>query len=175
MLFSVVDAKPKHYAASPTIVFRLRIGCDDQVEAMVLRVQIRIEPRRHNNGHPFAWADIPVMVPAFTGETFVDVNVPCTYDFDNTAARFFNDVEAGEIPLRFFFTGSIFRRTEESFSVSMLSWQSECAYRMPLEVWQDAMRACYGDSVLIRIDRETFERLQRLRTQTGATSWDAVL
>jgi hypothetical protein len=37
------------------------------------------------------------------------------------------------------------------------------------------MKACYGDSVLIRIDRATFERLHHLRTQTGATSWDGVL
>jgi hypothetical protein len=142
---------------------------------MVLRAQIRIHAPHHNNGHPFAWTDIPVMVPAFDGETEVDVNVPCTYDFDVTATRFFSEQDGGEIPLRFFFSGSIFRRAQQSFSVSMLSWQSECAYRMPLQVWRDAMKACYGDSVLIRIDRQTFERLIRDRIATGATSWDTVL
>jgi|SRR5579884_935081 len=174
MLFSILEAHARRHAALPTIVFRLRIAGADEVEAIVLRTQIRIDPHTKNSP-AFAWADIPVMVPAFSGETEVDVNVPCTYDFDVTATRYFAARDEEAIPLRFFFSGSIFRREEQSFSVAMLSWQSECSYRMPLSVWRDAMRECYGDSVLVRISRETFELLQRIRTERHATNWDDVI
>ncbi len=171
-------------------------GAEERIEAIILRTQIRIEPqwrtytdaekpllndlfgtpdRWDKTLHALAWADVPVMVPAFTGETQVDVNVPCTYDFDVTATRFFSALESGSIPLRFLFSGSIFRSGEEAFSVERVSWSSECAYRMPYEVWRDTMRAYYGDSVLLRIDRETFEHLQRIRAETCATSWDEIL
>jgi hypothetical protein len=188
LTFSIAGAEPALHAASPTIRFALKISDDgEQIEALVLRSQIRIEPqwrsytdaeklllrdlfgttdRWNKTLHALAWADVPVMVPAFSGETQVNVHVPCTYDFD---------VEGGNIPLRFLFSGSVFRAGANAFSAERISWSSECAYRMAYEVWRDAMRACYGDSALIRIDRETFEYLQRLRAETGATSWDEVI
>jgi Family of unknown function (DUF6084) len=192
--FSVVDAEAKAHAASPTIRFKLAIRCQGAaVEAIVLRTQIRIEPqwrsydaaeqdllvdlfgtpdRWNTTLHALAWADVPVMVPAFDRETEVDVAVACTYDFDVAATRFFNAVAGGEIPLRFLFSGSIFRRSEESFLVEMLSWSSECGYRMPWRVWRSAMNACYGDSALLRVDREMFVQLQRVRAKIGAHSWE---
>jgi hypothetical protein len=219
--FSIVSAEPKMHAASPTIRFVLHIRHGElamamdgasfaraqdvleptgpppsSVEAIVLRVQIRLEPqwRTYTDaekplledlfGTPdrwgttlraLSWADVPVMVPAFTGQTQADVNVPCTYDFDFAAARYFSALEDGDIPLRFFFSGSIFRTGESGFSAERVSWSSECAYRMPYTVWRDAMRACYGEAVVLRIDRETFEHLQRVRAETGARSWDEVI
>ncbi len=197
LLFSVIDAQPKRHAASPTIRFRLRIsGASEPIEAMVLRVQIRIEPqwRSYETGeqsmlndlfgtpdrwnktlHALSWADVPLMVPAFTGETQVDLHVPCTYDFDLAATRFFNALGGGEVPLQLFFSGSIFRHATQSFAVEMLSWNCECAYRMPLQVWRAAMESCYGDSAMLRIDRETFERLSRVRAANGFTSWEQTL
>lgn len=194
--FAVLAADPKQHAAAPAIRFRLRVRCEGEpIEAMVLRAQIRIEPqwrayepaeeplleelfgtpdRWGKTLHALAWADLPVMVPAFAGETEVDVNVPCTFDFDVTASRFFSALQDGEIPLRFFFSGSIFRRSPEGFSAEPVSWSCECAYRMPLSVWRAALRACFGDSALIRVDRETFHALHRLRARTGATNWDDV-
>jgi hypothetical protein len=192
--FSVVDAQAKTHAASPTIRFTLAIRCEGApVEAIVLRTQIRIEPqwrsyeaaeqellvdlfgtpdRWNTTLHVLAWADVPVMVPAFDGETQVGVAVPCTYDFDVPATRFFSALSGGEIPLRFLFSGSIFRRADQSFTVEMVSWSSECGYRMPLQVWRSAMNACYGDSALLRLDREMFERLQRVRAKIGAHTWE---
>lgn len=197
--FSILSSAAKQHAAVPTITFRLALRHapgDKSVEAMVLRTQIRIEPqwrsynaeeqklladlfgtpeRWHKTVHALAWADVPVMVPAFSVETEVDVNVPCTYDFDVSATRFVTALDGGEMPLRFLFSGSIFYHGNNGFSVERVSWSSECAYRMPVEVWRDAMRACYGESVVIRVTNETFEALQRRRIETGATSWDEVL
>jgi Family of unknown function (DUF6084) len=186
--FTILGAEPKQHAAMPTIVFRLQIRTSERIEAIVLRTQIRIEPQWRTYGvteqqllvdlfgtpdrwnktlHALAWADVPVMIPAFQGETEVDVNVPCTYDFDVSASRFFSALDGGEIPLRFLFSGSIFRHGENAFSVDLISWSSECAYRMPVQVWRGAMQACYGDSIVVRVDRETYEELLRRRTAIG--------
>jgi hypothetical protein len=192
--FSVVDAQAKAHAASPTVNFKLAIRSHGEpVEAIVLRAQIRIEPhwrsydaaeqellvdlfgtpdRWNTTLHALAWTDVPVMVPAFDGETEIELGVPCTYDFDLAATRFFNGLAGGEIPLRFLFSGSVFYRGEKSFVVEMLSWSSECTYRMPLHVWRSAMSACYGDSALLRVNREMFLQLQRVRAKLGAPSWE---
>jgi hypothetical protein len=191
--FRVDDAKAKSHAASPTIAFALDVESDEPIEAMVLRVQLRIEPQwRSYDGtektllndlfgtpdrwqttlRTFSWADVPVIVPGFEGSTRAEICIPCTYDFDQAATRFLHALAGGEVPLRFLFSGAIFRRGGKTFSTERVPWSCEYAYRMPLEVWQSAMRACYGDDALIRVHRETLEKLHRYRALAGAISWD---
>ncbi len=194
--FSIVDARAKQNAASPTIAFRLRVTSSAPVDAMVLRTQLRIEPqwrtydqeeqallgdlfgtpdRWHATLRTFAWADVSLVIPGFEDETEAEIPVPCTYDFDQAATRFFDVVHSGAIPVRFFFSGPIFRTESSGFSTERIPWSSECSYRMPVGVWRDAMRACYGDDALIRINLETLEKLRRYRALSGATTWDEVL
>lgn len=191
--FQIAGVKAKSHAASPTIAFALSVTSDAPIEALVLRVQLRIEPQWRTYGAPaktllndlfgtpdrwgttlrtFSWADVPVVIPAFELRTQAEICVPCTYDFDQAATRFLLSIGAGEVPLRFLFSGAIFRTGVSGFSTERVPWSSECAYRMPLEAWQKAMRACYGDDALIRISRETLEKLHRYRALAGAASWD---
>jgi len=193
--FSISDAQAKTHTAVPTIGFALQVASEEAIEALVLRAQLRIEPQwREYDGvektllnelfgtpdrwqttlRTFSWADVPVMVPAFEKRTSIEVAIPCTYDFDVAAAKYLNALGGGHIPLRFLFSGAIFRRTP-SFSSERVSWASECAYRLPYQVWKDAMRACYGDDALIRIKHETFERLLQYRALSGVSSWDDVI
>lgn len=196
LAFEIRGAQPKPHAASPTIAFRLHTTATEPIEAMVLRVELRIEPqwrtydgqekallndlfgtpeRWHTTLRTFSWADVPVTVPGFAGETESTIEVPCTYDFDVAATRFMNALGGGEIPLRFFFSGAVFRYGERGFSTERVAWSSECAYRMPLAVWRDALRACYGDDAMIRIGRETLDVLARYRSLMGATNWNQVI
>ncbi len=192
--FTVTQAQAQQRAALPTIVFRLRIECDGEpIEAMVLRAQLRIEPqwraydaqqqallndmfgtpeRWDKTLHTLSWADVPVVVPAFTRHTEVNVPVACTYDFDVTATRYLSALPEGDIPLRFLFSGSVFRRAQEGFSAEQVPWECECGYRMQAGTWQDAMKACYGDAALLRVDRETFDALHAFRARSGLTSWE---
>jgi hypothetical protein len=173
LTFRIDDAQPVAHAASPTIRFRLHVACEGEaVDALVLRVQIRLEPAAMR---PLPWADVPLVVPQFTGETDSDLDVPCTYDFDVTATRFFSAHSQGAIPIRAFFSGTMFRRSPAGFAAEPVSWSAECAFTLPLAVWHCAMEACYGNSALIRIRRDTFEHLQRIREQTGATDWDSIV
>lgn len=194
--FAITGAAAKQHAASPAIAFGLHVQADEAIEAMVLRAQLRIEPQwRSYDGREktllndlfgtpdrwqatlrtFSWADVPVMIPAFEGATDAEIAVPCTYDFDQAATRFLQALGDGEIPLRFLFSGAIFRYGSAGFSTDRVPWSCEAAYRMPLEVWRAAMRACYGDDALIRVSRETLERLHRYRALSGAASWDELL
>jgi Family of unknown function (DUF6084) len=194
--FAVRDAKARHFSALPTIVFKTQIDTSEPLEAMVLRAQIRIEPqwrqyeareetllsdlfgtpeRWNTTLRSFSWSDISVTVAAFAESIAIELSVPCSYDFDVTATRFLSALGGGEIPLRFLFSGAIFRTGDTGFSTERVSWSSECAYRMPIEVWREALAACYGDDALLRIKRETLEELHRYRARSGATSWDEVL
>ncbi|MBV8637825.1 MAG: hypothetical protein JO322_07040 [Candidatus Eremiobacteraeota bacterium] len=194
--FSVIDARAKQNAASPTIAFRLHIASERPVDAIVLRAELRIEPqwrtydreaqvllgelfgtpdRWQTTLRTFAWADVTLVVPGFARETDAEITVPCTYDFDVAATRFFDTVHSGEIPVRFLFSGAVYRDRGSSFSTERVAWNSECSYRMPVSVWHDAMRACYGSDALIRIKRETLEELRRYRALSGATTWDELL
>ena len=191
--FAVLDAAPKKYTATPTIAFRLHVASAQPIEALVLRAQLRIEPQWREYtaeekpllndlfGTPerwgttlraLAWADLPLTVTGFEGETTVELPVPCTYDFDLAATRFLNALGTGEVPLRFLFSGAVFAAAPSGFMTERVPWSSECAYRMPVQVWRDAMRSCYGDDALIRINAETLARLQRYRALSGAASWD---
>ncbi|MFN2449011.1 MAG: DUF6084 family protein [Candidatus Baltobacteraceae bacterium] len=195
LAFSVLGVTAKQYAAVPALLFRLRIACTGEpVEAIALRVQIRIEPQWRSYSaqqeplleelfgtpdrwgktlHALSWADVPLMVPAFAAQTEIELPVPCTFDFDVAANRFLNALDGGEIPLRFFFSGSVFRRAAQGFSGEPVSWSCESAFGMPLSAWHQAMQACYGDSALIRVDAQTFRELHRYRAAAGAHSWDA--
>jgi Family of unknown function (DUF6084) len=194
--FSVVDAQAKQNAASPTIVFQLRVSTEAPVDALVLRAQLRIEPqwraydpeeqallgdlfgtpdRWHATLRTFSWADVSLVVPGFSDEIETEITVPCTYDFDQAATRFFDVLHSGAIPVRFLFSGPVFRSARTGFMTERIPWSSECAYRMPVSVWHEAMRACYGDDALIRISLETLEKLRRYRALSSAATWDEVL
>lgn len=196
LAFDITGARAKRYAASPTVQFDMDVSSKRRIEALVLRAQVRIEPQwrpydpREQTllndlfGTPerwsttlktLSWADVPVVVTGFSNKTQAVVEVPCTYDFDLAATRFLTALGGGEIPLRFLFSGAIFSDGKSGFSTERVAWSSEAAYRMPLSVWNEAMRLCYGDDVLLRITRDTFEYLQTVRSLTGATNWDSVI
>lgn len=191
--FEIAGASAKPHAASPTISFDVRVTCSESVEAMVLRAEVRIEPQwRQYDGREqqllddmfgaperwgttlraLAWADVPAIVTGFNRETQTRVEVPCTYDFEVTATRFFHALSGGDVPVRMLFSGAIFYAGATGFWCERVPWSAEAAYRMPLSVWRDAMRACYGTDALLRVKAETLQHLHRLRALGGALSWD---
>lgn len=193
LTFEIAGAQAKRYSAIPAVVFTLRIASDVPIDAIALRVEIRIEPQwREYSGEEqtllgdifgtpdrwsttlrsFSWADVTVPVNAFERERIVEVTVPSTYDFDVAATRFLHALGGGEVPLRFLFSGAVYRGGAAGLFTDRVSWSSECAYRMPVRIWREAMQACYGEDALIRVRRETLDRLHRYRALSGATSWD---
>ena len=124
------------------------------MHALALRTQIRIEPlrRRYDDTEADAMRDLfgerprwgttlkPLqlgfvnqMVPTFTGQTDVEVALPCSYDFDVAANKYLYALADGEIPLLLLFSGTVFTAEGNGFSVSLVPWDREARYRLPVE------------------------------------------
>jgi hypothetical protein len=196
--FSITDARPEPYAAGPTMLFRLRLDemSGEPVHAIVLRCQIQIEPRqrRYNSNEepklfeifaeparwgdtllPLLWAHVSATVPAFRSSTEIDLPVACSYDFEVAAAKYFDALEQGEIPLLFLFSGTVFTRGTTGFSVEPISWTSEAPYRLPVQLWREAMDRYFPGTAWLRLRRESFDALYRYRCSRALPSWDAAI
>jgi hypothetical protein len=198
LTFRVLDAHAEKYAAVPTLSFRLEIreATSQPVHAMLLRCQINIEPRRRRHAtseqerltdlfgtpdrwsetqRPILWTQTTINVPAFRESIEIDVPVPCTYDFEVTAAKYLTALESGEIPLLLLFSGTVFTKTETGFYVQPIPWDREASYRMPITTWRELMDAYFPNAAWIRVNRETLEILQRHRAANGFSTWDETI
>lgn len=193
--FEVLEVVAQQHAASPHLLFRLRISetSGERVHALALRCQLRIEPQRRpydpaeqagltdlfggperygTTLKPFLWTHATAMVPGFQGSTEVDLPVAVTYDFDVTATKYLHALQDGLVPLLLLFSGTVFTRGETGFAVEQLSWSSEAPCRMPVSVWRDLMDHYFPRGGWIRLDRDTLDALVRFRSERGLTSWD---
>ncbi|MDQ6648907.1 MAG: DUF6084 family protein [Actinomycetota bacterium] len=194
----VLDVRPQEHAASPHLLFRLRISetSGEVVHAIALRCQLRIEPqRRPYDGEeqaglrdlfgtserydstlkPFLWTHATTMVQGFEGSTAVDLPVACSYDFDVSAHKYLHALRGGDVPLVLLFSGTVFTRGTSGFSVEQLSWSLEAQCRLPVSGWRRLMDLYFPGGGWIRIDRETIDALSRFRTDRGLTSWEQTL
>lgn len=198
LVFDCLDARPDRFAAAPILLFRLRITetTGETIHAIALRCQIRIEPQRRRYsvdeerrlldlfGERSRWGDtlkafqfayVAQMVPGFAGSAEVDLPVPCTYDFEVTAAKYFASLDDGEIPLLLLFSGSVFAKGESGFTVEQVPWHKEAVHRLPVSVWRELMDLYFPNSAWIRVERSTLDALQRFKAQRILTTWDAAL
>jgi hypothetical protein len=190
-----VEAVP--FAASPLLAFRLRVANADPTECIhtvVLRCQIQIEVtrRRYSTsdqerlrdlfGAPdrwgqtlrnLLWANASATIPRFTGATTVDLQVPCTFDFNVAITKYFNGLSDGEIPVRLMFSGTVFYSTADGdLQVAPISWKTETEFRVPLKVWKDMMDEWYPNSAWLCLRRDVFEELHRFKVDRGIPTWE---
>ncbi len=194
--FAVLDIAPEPYAATPVLSATIGVSCDDgdsTVHAAAMRCQVRIEPVRRGYSEEeaagltdlfgarerwtetqrsFLWQHASAMVPGFTGATTVSLPLLCTYDFDVAAARYLHALRAGVVPLRFLFSGTIFRTGTTGLWVQQVSWDCEDAYQMPVSVWQSLVEAHYPESGWVRLGHDTIAALAALKSARGMLSLD---
>jgi hypothetical protein len=201
--FAVDRTEPLAHAVAPHLVFKLRIaeaavGAEaTTIPAIALRCQIRIEPTRRRYapaeqerlldlfGEPHRWGQTlrsmlwthtGLMVPAFTGSTVVDLPVPCTFDFNVAATKYFYALEDGEVPLYLLFSGSIFYNADEGLlQVSPIPWDKEAEFRLPVQVWKDMMAQYYPNIAWLCIHQDVFDRLYRYKSRRGLPTWEQAL
>ncbi|MGR4878443.1 DUF6084 family protein [Streptomyces sp. LARHCF249] len=195
--FSCTGVRADAHAAGPTLVFRLRITAADnaRVHALALRCQIRIEPARRGYGpaeaegladlfgersrwgstlQPVQFAQVALMVPGFTGETETDLAVPCTYDMDIAASRYFHALEDGEAPLLMLFSGTAFTGAG-GFRVEPVPWDREASYRLPVPVWREMIEQHFPGSGWLRLPRDTMAELLAFRSRQALASWESTV
>jgi len=194
LTFTCLDVQAERYSMSPTLLFRLRVNAAGQrVRAVALRCQIRIEPARRGYGEqeakrllelfgergrwgdtvkPFQFANTSTVVASFTDSIEVDVSVPCSYDMEVTAGRYFHALEDGEVPFILLFSGTIFGDGENGLWIEQVPWHAEARYRMPVAVWRDMMDNHFPGSGWLRLRRDTIDALAEFRATRALPTWD---
>ena len=195
--FAVTGVDPAVRGLVPLLHFQLRIKnepAEETIRSILLQVQIQIQsPQRSYNGKEKEklfelfgppeqwgqtlrnklWTHAQTTVPPFAGETAAILPVPCTYDLNVAATKYFFGVEEGEVPLLFLFSGTIFHAGAGGrLQVQQISWNKECSYRMPVARWKEVMEHHYPNTGWLYLEGEVFERLCAYKRQGGFTSWE---
>jgi Family of unknown function (DUF6084) len=197
--YQVEGAEPLEHAAAPMLALKLRVTNSDpqqQIHNILLECQIRIEPTRRSYdpaeqrrlidlfGEPARWGDTMrsllwthagVTVPPFAESTLVDLRVPCTFDFNVGATKYFSGLSEGEVPLTLLFSGTVFYAAEVGLQVARVPWEKETRYRLPVSVWQQMMDRYYPNVAWLCCRRDVFQRLYQYMQQHGIPSWEQAL
>ncbi len=194
--FSVLSARVDRQAASPAILLRLQVSAPERVRlrSIMLRTQVRIDARRPaydesprlplhelfggadgegESVRTVVWTQSVIMVSPFRGETTVDVRLPCTYDFEVAGAKLLQGLGDGAIPLVLYFSGIVFfTGSEGGLQAAMLPWDDEVRFDLPVELWREAVDRFFPGQAWLRLDRKLYERLCRIRSREGWTTWE---
>ena len=194
--FAVEGAARVEHAAVPTLRFALRVSSATPVRSVLLDVQVQIAARRRGYDaaahdrlfelfgpvadwgttlRTLLWTRTTLVVPAFTGSTVVDLDVPCSYDLEVAASRYLDALSDGEVPLEFLFSGSVFYMDGDALQTTRLSWESEAEYRLPVRVWKETMERYFRGTAWVRLSKESFDRLSAYKSRNALATWDDAL
>lgn len=198
--FHIGDVGAMPYAACPTIAARLHITntpADETIQSISLNCQVQIQPlgrcytaleetrlfelfgERERWGQtmkPLHWINVVLKVPPFTGETALDLALPCSLDFDVAANKFFYGLEAGVVPITVMFSGTAFYMNEAgAMQIAQIPWDREARFQLPVEAWTAAIDAHYPETAWLRLPRDVFDRLYRYKVARGILSWEGVI
>jgi len=197
--FTVLGAEPMEHTATPGVRFHLHVTEPEgrDVYTIALSSQVHIDPARRTyddearerlvelfgaperwgaTTHSFQWARIESLVPSFSGSTAFTIEVPCTYDLEVAATKFFHSLPDGEVPLSFHFNGTVlYAGDDDRLQVVLVPWSCSTRWRMPVEVWHRTIAAHYPGGGWIRLGQDTLDALGRRKAERGAHSFDATV
>jgi hypothetical protein len=193
--FAVTGCAHLPYAAGPTLIFSGEAtdatGCE--IQSIALSVQVMIDPARRGYdsetrerlaelfGPPaswtpstqaLAWARVSALVPAFSGAATFELELPCSYDLEVAAAKYFYALSDGFVPLSFHFSGTVFYRDAGRLQVAPVSWSATAQYSLPVATWQAMIAEHYPGGGWIRLNDATLAALNERRARRGLPSFD---
>ena len=198
--FEVLSSRAIARAAAPTVGFRVKVsdGSGLTILTMALGVVITVEPSKRPYdsesrerlvelfGPPerwastttnFRWAQADAVVPAFSGgEAEFELVVPCTYDLELAAAKYFHGLGDGVAPLRFHFNGTvIYEAGDGRMQVVQIPWDRSPRFRMPIEVWRKTIADAYPFRSWVPVHADTLAKLERRKAEGAVPTFDAVI
>jgi hypothetical protein len=198
--FAVESAESVPFAAAPTLSLKLKVinpQPDEIIHTVALRAQIQIEAtrRRYSDaekaklldlfGEPdrwsrtlrsMLWTHASVVIPGFAGSAIADLQIPCTFDFNVAATKYFHGVSDGDIPLNLLFSGTVFYAVPDgTLQVAPIPWNKEARFRLPVQIWRKMMDEYYPNSAWLAVHRDVFERLYEFKVRNGIPSWEEAL
>lgn len=195
--FEVLGARPIRHAAAPMLMLDLQVSepSGRQVYMIGLTIQLMIEPARRAyddatrerlvglfgaperwavTTHSLVWAQLDVVVPAFTGSTTVTVPIACNYDLEVAAAKYLHSLPDGEVPLALHFNGMVYYPNEQGgLQMVLVPWSCSVDYRMPVSIWRETIEHYYPNTGWVALRSETLLSLERERVARGLPTYDA--
>jgi hypothetical protein len=198
--FEIEGAEAVPHAAAPLIALKLRIAnlpATEAIHSLTLRCQVQIEPAKRRylpqeqeklldlfgeperwsrTVRPLLWMNTSVAVPGFTGSLLVDLQLPCTFDFNVAATKYFHALDSGDIPVCVMFSGTIFYQgAGDVLQVSQVPWDREVNFRLPVSVWKEMMDMHFPNTAWLCLQREVFEQLYRYKMRHGLPTWEQAI
>lgn len=198
--FQIEGAEAMPHAATPLIALRLRITnlpAAETIHAIMLRCQVQIEPakRRYISNEqkklldlfgtaerwartvkPLLWMNTSVAVPRFTAELLVDLELPCTFDFNVAATKYFHALDTGDIPVAVMFSGTLFYEgLDGALQISQVPWDCEASFRLPISIWKEMMEMHHPNSAWLCLRRDSFEQLYNYKVRHGLPTWEQAI
>jgi hypothetical protein len=198
--FSIEGAEAVANAAVPLIALKLRITnfpAAEAIHTLTLQCQVQIEPARRSyvpaereqlldlfgeperwsrTVRPLLWMNTTVAVRGFAGEILVDLQLPCTFDFNVAATKYFHALDSGEIPLCVMFSGTVFYKGEDgALQIAQVPWDREANFRLPVVVWKEMMEMHYPNAAWLCLRRDVFEQLYEYKMRHGLPTWEQAI
>ena len=148
--FKVTGVEGAVHGIVPLLHFKLEVTNIPETEiiqSVMLQTQIQIHPTLRTYadgekgklselfGRPEQWGQTlrarlwthsNANIRQFAGRTDTILSVPCTYDLNVAATKFFYALEDGEVPLLFLFSGTIFYEGPDGrLQIQQVSWNKE--------------------------------------------------
>jgi hypothetical protein len=190
--FAITNARPLEVAVAPAIALELAVA-GGPIHSAMLACQIAIEPSLRAYGdserarlselfaggaapRALIWTHATVVVPAFDRETRLDLVLPCPLDFSHAAAKYFDGVRDGHIPIVVQLSGSIFRPGPGGrLEVAPIPRDREARYLLPVAVWRAAVERHYPDHAPLSLPRALVDQLHAYRRQRGFATLDQAI
>lgn len=198
--FSIEGAEAVANAAAPLIALKLRITnlpATEAIHTLTLRCQVQIEPARRSyvpkereklldlfgeperwsrTVRPLLWMNTSVAVPGFTDNLLVDLQLPCTFDFNVAATKYFHALDSGEIPLCVMFSGTVFYKgIDDALQVAQVPWDREANFRLPITIWKSMMDMHFPNTAWLCLQRDAFEQLYEYKMRHGLPTWEQAI
>jgi hypothetical protein len=198
--FQIEGAEAVPHSATPLLAFKLRLtnaNPEETIHTVALRCQIQMEVTRRKYsvedqerlldlfGEPsrwgqtlrnLLWTHASLVVPSFQGSTLVDLPVPCSFDFNVAATKYFDGLKDGDVPICAQFSGTVFYASSEGgLQVSPISWDKEARFKLPVRVWRDMMDLYYPNSAWLCLHKDAFDRLHQYKVRHGIPTWEEAL
>jgi len=197
--FTILGVEAIKWAAAPMLEFTGHVSEPEgrEVYTIALTAQVMLDPARRayddetrerlvdlfgaperwaTTTHSFLWAELGVLVPAFTGATAFRLPIQCNYDLELAATKYLYSLPGDEVPLTFHFTGTIFYRGEGGkMQIIKVPWECSARYAMPIATWKDMIAHYYSKTGWVSLGDDTLESLSRRKAARGLHSFDATV
>jgi hypothetical protein len=198
--FQIEGVEVVPHTVSPLLAFKVRISNsdpDETVHTVALRCQIQLEVARRKYTRDdqarlrdlfdepgrwgqtlktLLWTHASIVVSSFKGTTVTNVPVPCTFDFNVAATKYFDGLEDGEVPICMQFSGTVFYASAAGgLQAAPISWDKEARFKLPVKIWREMMATYYPNSAWLCLQRDAFDRLYQYKVLHGIPTWEEVL